>query len=277
MKKFRFANGELCLEGKGLIMGILNVTPDSFSDGGEFFRPEDAVCHAKKMISDGADIIDIGAMSTRPGSEPVTYEEEIRRLAPVLTGLRSFCDAVISVDTVNPQTADFALSHGADIVNDVSGHFNEEMAAVVKKHNAGWIMTHTGAVESGCVIDYPDGVVSAIREFFDSFICNCEQFGINKDYLCLDPGFGFAKTTEDNIEMLRNLDKLIRPDIAFLTALSRKRFIGAITDDPDAGNRLAGTLTADIIALMKGTDFVRVHDVLGTRQSFALYNSIYNI
>ena len=277
MKKFRFAKGELSLDGKGLIMGILNVTPDSFSDGGEFFRPEDAICHAKKMISDGADIIDIGAMSTRPGSEPVTYEEEIGRLAPVLKALRSFCDVVISVDTVNPQTAEFSLSHGADIINDVSGYFNEEMAAVVKKYNAGWIMTHTGAVESGSVIDYSDGVVCSVNGFFDSFVFDCEKFGINKEHLCLDPGFGFAKTTEDNVELLRDLEKLIRPDIAFLTALSRKRFIGAVTDDPDAGNRLAGTLTADIIALIKGTDIVRVHDVLETKQSFALYNSIYNI
>ena len=258
-------------------MGILNVTPDSFSDGGEFFRPEDAVRHAKKMLSEGADIIDMGAMSTKPGSVPVTYNEEIKRLEPVLKELRSFDNAVISVDTVNPQTADFALSNGADIINDVSGFFNKEMASVVKKHNAGWVMTHTGAVPSGSVIDYPDGVVSSVMHFFDSFIAECEKSGINKEYICLDPGFGFAKTTEDNIELLKNLEKLIRPDVAFLAALSRKRFIGAITDTPDASTRLAGTLTADIIALMKGSDIVRVHDVLETKQSFALYNSIYII
>ena len=276
MKEFRFASGKFYLSGNGLIMGILNVTPDSFSDGGEFFRPEDALLHAKKMLSDGADIIDVGAMSTRPGSVPVTYEEEIRRLEPVLTGLHFLWNAVISVDTVNPQTADFALSHGADIINDVSGCFNEEMAAVVKKHRAGWIMTHTGAVSSGSVIDYPGGVVSSVKKFFDAFVFECEKYGIDKEYICLDPGFGFAKTTEDNIQLLQNLEKLIRPDVAFLTALSRKRFIGEITDVADAGKRLAGTLTADIIALMKGTDIVRVHNVSETKQSFALYNSIYN-
>lgn len=276
MKKFRFANGEFCLNGKGLIMGVLNVTPDSFSDGGEFFRTEDAVCHAKKMFSEGADIIDIGAMSTRPGSTPVTYIEEIKRLEPVLKELSTSGNYVISVDTVNPKTADFVLSHGADIINDVSGCFNEEMAAVVKKHSAGWIMTHTGVVPSGSVVDYPDGVVSSVKEFFHEFLCACEKFGINKEYICLDPGFGFAKTTGDNIELLKNLEKLVRPDVAFLTALSRKRFIGAITDTPDASRRLAGTLTADIIALMKGSDIVRVHDVAETRQSIAVYNSIYN-
>lgn len=274
MKKFRFANGELSLNGKGLIMGILNVTPDSFSDGGEFFNAEDAISHAKKMLSDGADIIDVGAMSTRPGSEPISYQEEIRRLSSVLNELSLLDNAVISVDTVNPETADFALSMGVHIINDVSGNFNRQMATVVKKYNAGWILTHTGNVPSGSVVDYPDGVVASVNAFFDDVLSACDEFGINRECICLDPGFGFAKTTEDNIEMLKNLEKLVRPDVAFLAALSRKRFIGEITNTPDAGNRLAGTLTADIFALMKGADMVRVHDVTETKQSIAIYNSI---
>ncbi|MBR3868709.1 MAG: dihydropteroate synthase [Clostridia bacterium] len=276
MKKFRFANGELSQNGKGLIMGILNVTPDSFSDGGEFFNAEDAISHAKKMLSDGADIIDVGAMSTRPGSVPVPYREEIRRLEPVLKELCVIDNAVISVDTVNPETADFALSMGVNIINDVSGCFNIDMASVVKKYRAGWIMTHTANVPSGSVVDYPDGVVNAVKDFFDSFLCDCEKYGIGNEYICLDPGFGFAKTTDDNIELLKNLEKIIRPDVAFLAALSRKRFIGEITDTPEADERLAGTLTADIIALMKGSDLLRVHDVKETRQAIAIYNSIYN-
>lgn len=276
MKKFRFKNNELVFSGKGLIMGILNVTPDSFSDGGEFFGADAAVNHAKKMLSDGADIIDIGAMSTRPGSEPVSYSEEIRRLEPVLKELCAIENIIISVDTINPETADYALNAGAHIINDVSGYFNPDMASVVKKYNAGWIMTHTGAVASGTVVEYPDGVTVAVKDFFESFISDCEKFGISKDYICIDPGFGFAKTTDDNIELLQNLEKLVRPDVAFLTALSRKRFIGEITETSDAGERLAGTLTADIIALMKGTDMLRVHDVKETKQSIAIYNSIYN-
>lgn len=276
MKKFRFRNGEFSLNGKGLIMGILNVTPDSFSDGGEFFNAGDAISHAKKMLGDGADIIDIGAMSTRPGSEPVSYREEIRRLEPVLKELCGIDKAVVSVDTVNPETAEFALAIGVDIINDVSGCFNERMASVVKKYHAGWIMTHTENVPSGSVVDYPDGVVNAVNEFFDGFLCDCEKNGISKEYVCLDPGFGFAKTSDNNIELLKNLEKMIRPDVAFLVALSRKRFIGEITDAPETGERLAGTLTADIIALMKGADLLRVHDVKETRQSIAIYNSIYN-
>ena len=274
MKKFKFTKGEFVLNGKGLIMGILNVTPDSFSDGGEFFKPDDAICHAKKMLSDGAAIIDVGAMSTRPGSEPVSYEEEIRRLDPVLKELCVLDNAVISVDTVNPETAEFALSLGAHIINDVSGCFNDQMASVVKKYRAGWILTHTGDVPSETVLAYPNGVVNGVKEFFDDVICACDKFGIDKECICLDPGFGFAKTTYDNVELLKNLEKIISPDVAFLSALSRKRFIGEITNSPEVSDRLAGTLTADIIAIMKGADIVRVHDVKETKQSIAIYNSI---
>lgn len=274
MKRFRFADGEFSLNKKGLIMGILNVTPDSFSDGGKFFKTEDAINHARIMLRDGADIIDIGAMSTRPGSEPISYQEEIRRLDPVLKELRLLDNAVISVDTVNPETADFALSMGVHIINDVSGSFNREMAAIVKEYNAGWIMTHTGNVPSGTVLGYPNGVIASVNDFFDEVLSACDEFGIDRDYICLDPGFGFAKTTGDNIELLKNLEKLVRPDVAFLAALSRKRFIGEITDTPEASERLAGTLTADILALMKGADIVRVHDVAETKQSIAIYNSI---
>ena len=261
---------------KPIIMGILNVTPDSFSDGGEFLDAEKAIAHAKKMIADGADIIDIGAMSTRPGSVPVSADEEIRRLAPVLKALSASCEAVISVDTVNPETAEYALMNGVDIINDVSGFFNEKIAEAVKKYNAGWIITHTGGVASGEILDYEGGVVACVSAFFSEMLRQCDEFGIDKKQICFDPGFGFAKTTEDNIVLLQNLEKLIMPDVAFLTALSKKRFIGAVTDAPETKDRLAGTLAADLIAVMKGTDILRVHDVKETRQSLDIYNCIYN-
>lgn len=255
-------------------MGILNVTPDSFSDGGEFFSPDAALLKIKEMFAQGADIIDIGAMSTRPDSEPVSVAEEIKRLDPVLTEAVKIENIIISVDTVNPETAQFALEKGAHIINDVSGVFNDAMATVVKEYDAGWIITHTAGVPSGSVVKYPEGVVPAVKEFFDSVLSQCEKFGIEKNHICLDPGFGFAKTTADNIDLLKNLEKVIVPDVAFLTALSRKRFIGEITQTQNPTQRLAGTLTADIIALMKGSDILRVHDVEETRQSIAIYNSI---
>lgn len=274
MKKFKFTNGEFVLDGKARIMGILNVTPDSFSDGGMFFDAEKAVCHAEKMISDGADIIDVGAMSTRPGSEPISSEEEIRRLAPVLEKLLRLGSAVISVDTVNPETAEFALASGAHIINDVSGRFDEKMAGVVKSYNAGWILTHTAEVPSGETVEYKNGVVCSVNEFFDEVIDKCEKFGIGREYICLDPGFGFAKNTVDNIKLLKNLEKIARDDIAFLAAASRKRFIADITDAKQIDERLEGTLAVNIIALMKGADFIRVHDVKETKRAIAIYNSI---
>ncbi len=255
-------------------MGILNVTPDSFSDGGKFFDSVSATEHAKEMIIQGADIIDVGAMSTRPGSEPITAAEEIGRLEQVLKELSLTEDIVISVDTVNRETAEFALCNGAHIINDVSGCFNKEMAAVVKKYHAGWIITHTGNAPAGSVLEYPDGAVNAVNDFFDMMIDESEKFGIGKEYLCLDPGFGFAKTTEDNVEILKKLEKLVRSDVAFLTALSRKRFIGAITGVENPDERIIGTVAADMIALMKGTDIIRVHDVKEACQSVAIYNSI---
>ena len=264
------------IDKKPLIMGILNVTPDSFSDGGEFLDAEKAIAHANKMIADGADIIDIGAMSTRPGSVPISADEEIKRLAPVLKSLNISDKAVISVDTVNPETAEYALRNGADIINDVSGFFNEKIAATVKKYNAGWIITHTGGVASGETLNYDGGVVACVSAFFIEMLRKCEEFGIGREQLCFDPGFGFAKTTEDNVVLLQNLEKLIMPDVAFLTALSKKRFIGVVTDAPETKDRLAGTLAADLIAVMKGTDILRVHDVKETRQTLNIYNCMYN-
>lgn len=274
MKEFVFRSGNFCFDKKGLIMGILNVTPDSFSDGGKYFSEQAATKKINEMLSHGAHIIDIGAMSTRPGSEPVTAQEEINRLTPVLAEAVKIENIVISVDTVNPETARFALECGANIINDVSGIFSEDMATVVKEYNAGWILTHTGGVASGSVIDYPQGVIHAVNAYFDTVLNECRNFGIEKKYICLDPGFGFAKTTKDNVELLKNLEKVIRPDVAFLTALSRKRFIGELTDVSIPENRMAGTLAANLIALMKGSNILRVHDVEETRQMYAIYNSI---
>ncbi len=273
MKIFRYKKGAFNLSGKNIVMGIVNVTPDSFSDGGLFLDPENAVRQAKKLVFEGADIIDLGAMSTRPGSEPVSVSEEISRLAPVLEKLKND-DIVISVDTVNPETAEYCMLNGADIINDVSGVFNKDMAEVVKKYHAGWIMTHTGNIPSGSVVEYPEGVVFAVNEFFDDFLQKCDDYGISREYICIDPGFGFAKTTAHNIELLKNLEKTVRDDVSHMTALSRKRFIGDLTGTPDVADRLWGTLAADMIALMKHTDMLRVHDVAETVQTIAIYNSI---
>ena len=273
MKKFRFGNGFIASDNKPFVMGIVNVTPDSFSDGGKYFEAMDAVLLAKRLIAEGADIIDIGAMSTRPDSKPVSEEEEIERLRNVVAPLAE-CGSIVSVDTVNPGTADYALRHGAQIINDVSGVFNEDMAEVVKRYNAGWIMTHTCNLPAGTDVHYENGVVNAVNEFFDDFLARCDSYGIDRERICLDAGFGFSKSVEDNVELLKNLDKVIREDVFFLTALSRKRFVGALTRVENPENRLVGTLIADLAALDKGSDILRVHDVAETIQSIAIYNGI---
>ena len=273
MKRFKFSNGFFTSDNKPFIMGIVNVTPDSFSDAGRFFTAESAIAHAKKLIDEGADIIDLGAMSTRPDSEPVTVNEEIERLRWVVDAVAD-CDCIVSVDTVNPETADYALRHGAQIINDVSGVFNEDMARVVKRYNAGWIMTHTCNLPAGTDVHYENGVVNAVNEFFDDFLAKCDAYGIDRERLCLDAGFGFSKSVHDNIDLLKNLDKVIRDDVFFLTALSRKRFIGALTGVESPEERLVGTIVADLVALDKGSDILRVHDVNETKQSIAIYNGI---
>ncbi len=273
MKFFKYRNGCMRLDGGGHIMGILNVTPDSFSDGGKFISEDSAFRHAKEMLRYGAEIIDIGAMSTRPGSKPVTPKEEILRLDGILDKLKDIPDIIISVDTVNPECAEWSLENGAHIINDVSGFFNPKMASAVKKYDAGWIITHTGNVPADTVLDYKNGVAADVNSYFDEMLKKCADFGIEKEYMCLDPGFGFAKNTDENIELLKNLDAVIRSDTAFLTGLSRKRFIGAVTNVAEADKRVIGTVAANVIALMKGTDIIRVHDVREAAESVAVFRA----
>jgi dihydropteroate synthase len=264
---FRFREKYLPLGQRTYIMGVLNVTPDSFSDGGLFYSEDDALKRAKQMLLEGADIIDIGGMSTRPGSEPVSSEpvsevEELRRVIPVIESIRKeLPDAIISVDTFRPIVAEKAMTAGADIINDVSGVFNANMAAIVKKYGAGYIVMHSAGLPSGEFPVYEKGVVSAVAEFFRDITDKLIKFGIKKSHICLDPGFGFAKGVEDNLQLLKNLSSLKHKDMALLVALSRKRFIGAITDESDPKKRLEGTLAANFRAVEGGADIIRVHDV----------------
>ena len=242
-------------EKRTFVAGILNVTPDSFSDGGRYFGADEAVRRALEIEAEGADLLDIGAFSTRPGHEPISSEEEMRRLAPVLDGLQGRLRIAVSVDTFNVETAEFALSRSVQIINDVSGVFREDMARTVKKYGAGWILTHTGADE-----DENADVLDRVNAFFRRTSDECEAFGIKKESLCLDGGFGFGKSYEENMELLANFDRLETNGCALMAALSRKRMLGAITGR-DAADRTEETLTADTAAIFYGADFIRVHDV----------------
>lgn len=243
------------------IMGILNYTPDSFSDGGECFSVQSAVKKAKEMELNGADIIDLGACSTAPGREQIDEQTEMERISLSLPAIAENVFVPISIDTYRPSIAKFALENGAKIVNDESGHFTEEMASVVKEHGAGWIFMHTGGKNSDSASEYKCGAVSEVKKAFLDFIERAESFGIKRSSLCVDMGIGFGKTMQDNIDLIGSSAVLKIPDVAMLTSLSRKRVIGYLTGEKEAKNRDSGTIAANTIAIAGKTDIIRVHDV----------------
>lgn len=254
-KSFNFELGK-----KTYVMGILNVTADSFFDGGKYNSPEKAVEHTKRMLLDGAHIIDVGAQSTRPGHTALTPQEELEIIKQYLPLLADETNAVISVDTFYPLVAEYALCNGASIINDVSGVFNPEMARLVKEYNCGWIIMHTGNGDSSTVVDYPFGVTNDVLNFFNDMLHKCESYGISKNQIAFDMGIGFGKSYEDNLELIRNINKIKFGDIALLTALSSKRVVAAATESGKE-DLIFGTIAANSLAIQGGTDIIRVHNV----------------
>lgn len=259
---FSFPLGE-----KTYIMGILNITEDSFFDGGRYTDIQTQLKRANEICLEGADIIDIGAQSTRPGHIKKTDTDEIELLEPVLKKITETVGVPVSVDTFYPSVAEFSLKNGAKIINDVSGVFNPEMARIVKKYNAGWVITHTGNADSSTEVEYENGVINAVNSFFDEIIVKCELYGIEKQQIMLDMGIGFGKSNDDNIELIKNISSLKRQDVALLTALSCKRVIKN-TSGADGEDLLFGTLAANTAAVIGKTDFVRVHHI--KENAFAL-------
>lgn len=242
------------------VMGILNVTPDSFFDGGKWNSPQIALEHALEMEKDGADLLDIGAQSTRPGHTSLTDTQELQVLQQFLPLIAKEVKIPISVDTFYPLVAEYALQNGAQIVNDVSGVFSEQMADVVHRYHAGWIVMHSGNSDSDTVTEYPNGVTQDVLSFFDRMQEKCVESGISAEQLCFDMGIGFGKSHADNLDLIRNISKLKQKDRALLTALSCKRVVANETG-ADGEDRLYGTLAADTLAIAGGTDFIRVHHV----------------
>lgn len=238
-----------------LIMGILNVTPDSFSDGGRFQAAEAALAHARAMIADGADIIDIGAESTRPGAAPVTEADELARLEPVLAVLQEL-DAPLSVDTSKAKVAARAAALGAAVINDVWGLLQDErMADAVAEAETAVVIVHNRA-EKDEAID----IIADIRHFFERSFDIATRAGIARDRIILDPGIGFAKSSRQNRDVLVRLGELKDYGLPLLVGASRKRFLGSLTGDGVEGT-LVGTLTVSLAAIAAGADIVRVHDV----------------
>jgi len=260
---FKTMRRTLVLGERTLIMGILNVTPDSFSDGGRFQTPHEAVEAGLRMADEGADIIDIGGESTRPGSEPVPDEEELKRVLPVIEKLAKLVSVPISVDTTKAAVARKAIDAGAEIINDISAlRFDKEMGAVAAKAGAGLILMHMRGVpktmQEGPIV-YQD-LLAEIKDFLRERIFYALSLGVEMERIMIDPGIGFGKTAEDNMRILKNLQQLQELERPILTGVSRKSFIGKVLDVPPQ-ERLEGTIASVVVSIMNGSSVVRVHDV----------------
>ena len=259
---------------RGVIMGILNLTLDSFSDGGQFFNPDVAVAHALQMEADGAELIDIGGESTRPGALDVPAADEIARIAPVIAAARGL--AAISVDTRKAGVAQAALAAGVGMVNDVSGlDFDPSLAGVVAAAGAPICLMHAQGIPETMQDDPSYGDV--LLDVYDALaqrITRAEAAGISRSHIVIDPGIGFGKTQAHNLAILRRISLYHGLGCAVLLGVSRKRFIGSIGNAPDATGRFAGTLAVTLAGIAQGIQIHRVHDVAQTRQGIALWRAV---
>jgi dihydropteroate synthase len=277
-RQWQIKDRSLPIGERTLIMGVLNVTPDSFSDGGEFFSPDKAVEHAEQMIAEGADIIDVGGESTRPGGEPITPEEERARVVPVIAALAKRSATPISIDTTKSEVARAALDAGAAIVNDISAlRFDFYVADEVARKGAGLVLMHSRGTPATMhrlppVVDIIAEVTSSLR----SSINMAERRGVRRESLVIDPGIGFGKSQEQNVELIAKLDQVTNafPDLPLLIGTSRKSFIGKVLDGLPADQRLYGTLATITAAILRGADIVRVHDVKETVETVRLADAV---
>ncbi len=258
------------------VMGILNVTPDSFSDGGHYLDAGRAIAHAKAMVAEGATLIDIGGESSRPGAVPVPAEEELSRVVPVIRALAGAVDVPISVDTYKACVARHALEAGAHLVNDITAlHGDAEMAAAVAEMEAGVILMHIqGTPRTMQLAPHYDDVVDEIRQWLQERVQLAEASGIAPERIIADPGIGFGKTTAHNLEILKRLDAFRELGKPMLIGTSRKAFIGTVLDLP-LEERVEGTVATVCWAIAHGADIVRVHDVKAVARAARMTDALY--
>ena len=271
MKRISCGSKEIILGERTLVMGILNVTPDSFSDGGRYNNLDSAMKQAERLISEGADIIDVGGESTRPGHIQITSEEEISRVVPIIEKISKNLDTIISIDTYKYDVAKEAIKVGANIINDIWGlqYDNGEMAELVKKSNLPLIAMHN---QNDAV--YNKDIMLVLREFFEKTFKIADKYGIDRDTIILDPGLGFGKNVEQNIEVLSRLNEL--KDMGFiLLGASKKRFIGKLLNDLPFDERVEGTVATTVIGIERGVDIVRVHNVLENKRACLVADGVY--
>lgn len=258
-----------------LLMGVLNVTPDSFSDGGLFFDREKAIAQGLKMVEEGADLIDIGGESTKPGSKPLGLEEELRRVIPVIEALVKEVDVPISIDTYKSTVAKKAIEAGAQMINDISGlHFDPDLAHVASKEDVPLILMHIrGTPETMQKDVHYESLLSEILQYLRGSIQRAESAGLDPEQIVIDPGIGFGKTLEDNLLIIKNLQELRILGKPILLGTSRKSFIGKILNT-DVTERLEGTLSSIAIGVLNGAHIIRCHDVLEAKKAISVADAI---
>ncbi len=262
-----------------LIMGVLNVTPDSFSDGALFLSPDKAIAHAEQMVADGADIIDIGGESTRPGSSTIVgAEEEIQRVIPVIRELAKRISVPISIDTTKALVAAAALDAGGAIINDVSAlRFDQNVAYVAATAGAGLVLMHSRGTPGAMHNLQPvKDIMQEVTTSLSRSIAIAERRGVNRRSIVIDPGIGFGKSQEQNLELITKLDQLGSsfPDLPILIGTSRKSFLGRILDGAPANERLHGTMATVTVAVLRGAHIIRVHDVKAAVETVRVTNVI---
>jgi len=266
----KIGNKMINLDERTYVMGILNVTPDSFSDGGNYNEIDAAVKRAKEMVEEGADIIDIGGESTRPGASYVSEEEEIERVIPIIKAIKKELDVLISIDTYKSKTAEEAIKAGADIINDVWGlKKDSNMAKVAAEYNVPCILMHNREPKP-----YKNLMKEVLEDLIESINIALDA-GIKRENIILDPGIGFAKTYEENLIVMDNLEKIVDIGFPVLLATSRKSMIGLALDLP-VDERVEGTVATTVIGIMKGCKIVRVHDVFENKRACVMTDKIIN-
>ena len=278
IREWQLARRSLPYGERTLVMGVLNVTPDSFSDGGQFFSFDQAIAQAEQMISEGADIIDIGGESTRPGSDFVSEAEELRRVIPVIERLAAQGTVPISIDTTKSAVARAALNAGAEIVNDISGlRFEPALAGEVRNARAGLVLMHSrGTPKDMQQLPWAEDIMTEVIGGLTTSVAVAEQHGVARESIVIDPGIGFGKTVEQNLELIASLDQIARafPDLPVMIGTSRKSFIGKLLDGAPAGERLYGTIASVVAAVLNGAQIVRVHDVKQTVEAVRVADAL---
>jgi dihydropteroate synthase len=258
-----------------LVMGILNVTPDSFSDGGVYLQTDAAITKAFSLIAEGADIIDIGGESSRPGASPVSLAEELQRVIPVIEGIRAKSDICISIDTTKPEIMQAAIAAGAGLVNDISALRHEGSLQLLAETEVPVCLMHMRGLPDTMQNNpqYSKPIVEEIKSFFANLIQQCQRFGLKKEQLLLDPGFGFGKTLSHNLQIIKQFDSFKSFQLPLILGVSRKSSIGMVLNKP-VDERVIGGITLSVMSLMQGATILRTHDVKETKEAIVIVEAV---